>query len=109
MSSGNIFKENKSIVRNPTLVQQQQVIAPSTRQNFSQIWNQNDTKPNVTPTKHYLTVSSEETTSTFTELDGEDLVDIDYVSDYSVDLSNDLSNDDDDEVCQFLNAYSNSL
>lgn len=99
MSSENVVR-NKSTVRNPTLLQQQQITRASTStQKLSQLYNQ-PTKPNVTPTKHYLTVSSEETASTFTELDGEDLVDIDYISDYSVDLSN----DDDDENFEDIQA-----
>lgn len=41
-------------------------------------------------------------TSTFTEIEGDDLVDIDYISEYSLDLSND---EDEEEVCNsFLSA-----
>lgn len=90
-----IFKRNNNIVQNSTLVQKKPIISSSTTQNLSPLIRQQQKRNSVIPATHYLTVSSEETEFTFTELDGEDLVDVDYISDYSVDLSN----DEDDEVC----------
>lgn len=95
MSSQSILKRSKNIVHNPTLAQTKQISTSSTPQNLSPLSNQQSKPNSVIPITHYLTVSSEETESTFTELEGDDLVDVDYISDYSVDLSN----DEDDEVC----------
>lgn len=105
MSSQFIFKRSNNIVQNPTLVQAKHITNSNT-QNLLPLHKEQPKPSSVIPTTHYLTVSSEDTTSTFTELDGEDLVDVDYISDYSVDLSN----DDDDEVCLcYTSVILNSL
>ncbi|KAJ6217047.1 hypothetical protein RDWZM_008204 [Blomia tropicalis] len=51
------------------------------------------------PFSQYLTVSSGGT-STCTELEGDDLIDVDYLSEYSFDLSNDEDDEENDEDIQ---------
>ena len=81
-----------NLVPNPTFTSNRVLIGSRTIQQ--------PTLARVQTSTHYLTVSSEET-STFTELEGDDLVDIDYVSEYSLDLSN----DEDEEEVRFWKSY----